>query len=53
MVRNLEVGALEAGEHARIWDGRDESGGHVASGVYFARLEAGVLVISKPLVLLK
>jgi hypothetical protein len=32
---------LGAGEHQLEWDGRDESGRHVASGVYFVRLDVG------------
>ena len=39
-VRSLRDGALEAGEHAVRWDGRDEGGRAVASGLYFVRLEA-------------
>ena len=38
LVRTLEAGAREAGEHAVAWDGRDESGRPVASGLLFARL---------------
>lgn len=40
LVRRLWDGALAAGAHAVWWDGRDEAGGRVASGVYFARLSA-------------
>jgi len=32
---------FEAGRHAVTWDGRDEGGRAVASGVYFVRLTAG------------
>ena len=39
---------LEAGNHGVIWDGS-----HVASGVYFYRLEAGDFVESRKMVLLK
>jgi len=34
------------------WDGRDETGAVVASGVYFARLDAG-RVLTQRMVLLK
>lgn len=40
-VRELFGGALPAGEHARSWDLRDESGHRVAPGLYFAALDAG------------
>src|SRR5262249_55370277 len=38
LVRTLVSGVLEAGAHQRVWDGRDESGALVGSGVYFYRL---------------
>lgn len=37
-VRTLVAGAQPAGDQTVIWDGRDERGTAVASGVYFARL---------------
>ena len=37
-VRTLETGSLRAGTHSVSWDGRDDGGRGVASGVYFARL---------------
>jgi tetratricopeptide (TPR) repeat protein len=37
-VRTLVAGHREAGYHAEIWDGRDDFGRRVASGVYFYRL---------------
>ncbi len=42
LVRTLRNGeTLAAGRHAVAWDGRDENGRDMASGVYFARIEAG------------
>jgi len=41
-VRTLESGApAGAGEHAVVWDGTNDRGEPVASGVYLYRLEAG------------
>lgn len=40
-VRVLAHGMFEAGEHRIPWDGRDERGRALASGLYLARLEAG------------
>ncbi len=39
-VRTLEAGHRAAGWHAPVWDGTSDSGEPVASGLYFARLEA-------------
>ncbi|HTO92511.1 MAG TPA: FlgD immunoglobulin-like domain containing protein [Candidatus Sulfotelmatobacter sp.] len=41
LVRRLRSSVLEAGEQRVTWDGRDESGGRVNPGVYFARVSAG------------
>jgi len=40
-VRVLADGDLAAGRHEAAWDGRDDAGTAVATGVYFARLTAG------------
>jgi hypothetical protein len=42
-----------AGEHALLWDGRDEAGHPAGSGVYFVRLEAAGVSESQKLVLLR
>ena len=45
---------IEAGRHALDWDGRDDDGSRLASGVYFLRLDAaGGAALSRKLVLLK
>jgi hypothetical protein len=40
-VRVLVDAPRNAGEHAVMWDGRDDAGRSVSSGVYFARMQAG------------
>lgn len=40
-VRELMNGTQSAGTHSAIWNGRDERGNPVSSGIYFARLETG------------
>jgi hypothetical protein len=40
LVRRIVNEALPPGSHERAWDGRNDEGCPVASGVYFARLEA-------------
>lgn len=39
-VRKLELGVLPAGAHQAEWDGRDEAGKVLSSGVYLYRLQA-------------
>ena len=39
-VRTLVDGALAAGPHEAVWDGRADEGGRVPAGLYWARLEA-------------
>jgi hypothetical protein len=53
-VRTLLSAAVRSpGPHETSWDGRDDAGNAVASGVYFAKLEAGADVERRRLVLLK
>ena len=40
-VRELAAGNYSAGSHTAVWDGKDESGNAVSSGVYLARMESG------------
>lgn len=40
VVRSLVRERLDAGAHRVIWDGRDDLGHEVASGIYFLRLDA-------------
>ncbi|MFC1573422.1 FlgD immunoglobulin-like domain containing protein, partial [Candidatus Eisenbacteria bacterium] len=37
----LEMAALQAGPHRSIWDGRDDAGATVASGIYFVQVHVG------------
>jgi len=52
-VRRLHRGRMDAGNHAVLWDGTDDHGRAVASGVYYGRLEAEGQVHSRPMTLLK
>ncbi len=40
-VRTLTEGRMKPGAYSSTWDGRDEKGTKVSSGVYFYRLKAG------------
>jgi flagellar hook assembly protein FlgD len=46
-------GVKTSGTHQEVWDGRDDFGNSVGSGIYFYRLQAGSFVESKKMVLLK
>lgn len=52
-VRILGDQYLEAGDYEEIWNGRDDNGEPVASGVYFYRLTAESMSQTKKMVLLK
>ena len=58
LVRTLNLGHKPAGfytgkEKAAHWDGRNEAGEYVASGVYFYRIEAGDLVSTRKMVIVR
>jgi flagellar hook assembly protein FlgD len=52
-VRMLWDARQTAGRHEVIWDGKDEGGWEVASGLYFCRIEAGGLSRTVKMVLVK
>ena len=51
--RLLERAPLAAGPHELPWDGRDDAGEALASGVYLYTLRAGELVVSRKMVMLR
>jgi len=53
LTRSLASGTLAAGPHAATWDGRDDSGHAVASGLYIARLESSRRTESRRLMLVR
>ncbi len=52
-VRTLVDKFLPAGEHEVVFDGKNDSGGHVATGVYFYRIVTKDFTESKKMVLIK
>jgi flagellar hook assembly protein FlgD len=52
-VRTLVSGAQAAGKHVVEWDGRNDSGSPVGSGVYFYRMTTSGFSSVRKMVLLK
>ena len=51
LVRTLHTGPLAPGDHRFTWDGRDDRGGAVSSGIYLVRIHDGTAVTFKKVVL--
>ena len=52
-IKTLVSGSIEAGEHSVTWNGKNNFGTQVASGIYFYSLVADGFIQTKKLVLLK
>lgn len=52
-IKILVTGSLPKGEHVAVWDGRDERGQALSSGVYFYRLRTENQVLTRRMVLIK
>jgi len=52
-VRRLDGAPRPPGEHNLVWDGRNDSGVQLPSGVYFCRVRAGTEERTTRLVLLR
>jgi len=52
-VKTLIQQSLEPGQHTFNWDGRDNRGLPVSSGVYIYRIRAGSFIATKKMILLK
>ncbi len=52
-VRELAAGEFPAGRHSVTWDGRDDTGNPVASGVYLSRMEAVGRVEARKMLLVR
>ncbi len=53
LVRVLQFETQQAGEHRLSWDGRDDYGREVASGVYIYRLDVGEWAVHRRMLLLR
>jgi len=52
-VRTLIATPLTAGSHAAVWDGKDQSGNNLASGVYLYRLQIGAAQQTRRMILVR
>jgi hypothetical protein len=53
LVRSLIDGQVLAGDHTVAWEGTDQTGKHLPSGLYFYRLEGSGVAVTKRMTLLK
>ena len=53
LVRTLREGAAQTGEYDATWDGTNERGHRVASGVYFVRVRVGPETLERKVVFLR
>ena len=53
LIATLISEEIEAGHHELNWQGRDQNGRQVASGIYFSRLEFGRKILTRKMTLLK
>jgi hypothetical protein len=53
IVRRLVNDSFERGHHRVVWDGRDDSGRQVSSGIYFYKIDAGEHTAVRRMLLMK
>jgi len=53
LVRNLVNGMFEPGCYRVRWDGTNDAGMRLASGIYFYRVSAGNLAVTKEVILVR
>ncbi|MCD4827808.1 MAG: T9SS type A sorting domain-containing protein [Candidatus Cloacimonetes bacterium] len=53
LVKTMATGVMPAGPHTFVWEGNNNNGSAVASGVYFCKLSAGGSVETNKMLLLK
>lgn len=52
-VKQLQNEVITAGHHKIVWDGRNDSGNKISSGIYFYKIKAGNYTSTKKMVLMK
>lgn len=53
LVRSLVNAPMNAGNHQLVWNGRDDNGSPVSSGIYLYRMEAGSYRATQKMMLMK
>jgi flagellar hook assembly protein FlgD len=53
LVRTVKAGAMTPGYYSLEWDGRDDGGRKVSSGVYFIKARTGGEGITRKVILLR
>ncbi|SYZ71852.1 hypothetical protein TRIP_C10051 [Candidatus Zixiibacteriota bacterium] len=53
IVRKIEIGSKPAGKYSVVWDGNNDDGQAVASGIYLYKIDAGSCTATKKMILLK
>jgi spore coat protein A len=53
LVKTLAEGSFSAGLHVLDWDGKDNSGRNLATGIYFYRLKSGILTETRRMVVIR
>jgi hypothetical protein len=53
VVRTLVNEAMQTGYHCIVWDSKDDMGENVANGIYFYQLQAGEIVTTKKMTVIR
>ncbi len=53
LVKDMRIGPLDSGRHVRFWDGLDDQGNRVSSGIYYYQLRSGSESITKKMSLVR
>ncbi|MGH7452394.1 MAG: FlgD immunoglobulin-like domain containing protein, partial [bacterium] len=52
-VRTLVNSVKDAGVYSAVWDGKDNNGRQLTTGIYLVRLEAGDFVMTRKMAMVK
>ncbi len=52
-IKNLFEGKIDGGRHQMVWDGRNDSGVKVTSGIYLYVLKTGTISVSRKMVMVE